>query len=102
MPPWRNISVATLGELWTWGLRANAPARRLTGLANLLSDVIVLDATRKRKPEALAQDVLRDLIEQFTDEELLERSSAAARRASIPIEESEDVVRHYRWFAKRE
>ena len=40
-----HISVATLGELWTWGLRLNAPARRLTGLSNLLSDVIVLDAT---------------------------------------------------------
>ena len=40
-----HISVATLGELWTWGLRANAPARRLTGLTNLLSDVTVLDAT---------------------------------------------------------
>ncbi len=40
-----HISVATLGELWTWCLRGNAPARRMTGLANLLSDVTILDAT---------------------------------------------------------
>jgi predicted nucleic acid-binding protein len=40
-----HISVATLGELWTWALRANAPARRLQGLTALLTDVVVLDAT---------------------------------------------------------
>lgn len=50
----------------------------------------------KRKPEALAQDVLRDFIQHFTDEELLDRSCAAARRAPFRIEESEDVVRQHR------
>ena len=39
------ISVATLGELFTWVSRAKAPAKRAQGLKDLLSDVVVLDAT---------------------------------------------------------
>ena len=38
------ISVATLGELYTWVSRAKAPAERAQGLKDLLSDVVVLDA----------------------------------------------------------
>jgi hypothetical protein len=49
----------------------------------------------------LAQDVLRDFIQHFTDEELLDRSCAAARRTAFRIEESEDVVRHHRQSGKR-
>jgi tRNA(fMet)-specific endonuclease VapC len=40
-----SISVATLGELYTWTLRANASPRRTQGLVDLLRDVVVLDAT---------------------------------------------------------
>ncbi len=40
-----HISVATLGELYRWTLRANASPRRAQGLADLLRDVTVLDAT---------------------------------------------------------
>jgi len=40
-----HISVATLGELYTWALRANASPRRMHGLLDLLRDVVVLDAT---------------------------------------------------------
>ena len=40
-----NISVATLAELYTWTLRAKARPNRAQGLAYLLSDVTVLDAT---------------------------------------------------------
>lgn len=42
-----RISVATLGELTTWTLRAQAPPRRVQGLKDLLRDVEVLDATPK-------------------------------------------------------
>ncbi|MCY2994725.1 MAG: hypothetical protein NTY19_43720 [Planctomycetota bacterium] len=63
-------------------------------------DFVAIAEKRKRKPEALAQDVLRDFIQHFTDEELLERSSAAARRAPFRIEESEHVVRHHRRSAR--
>lgn len=40
-----HISVATLGELHTWTLRAKASPRRIQGLRDLLRDVVVLDAT---------------------------------------------------------
>jgi tRNA(fMet)-specific endonuclease VapC len=40
-----HISVATLAELYTWTLRAKAGPRRAQGLAYLLSDVSVIDAT---------------------------------------------------------
>ena len=40
-----HISVASLAELYTWTLRAKAGANRAQGLAYLLSDVAVLDAT---------------------------------------------------------
>ncbi|HXE54200.1 MAG TPA: type II toxin-antitoxin system VapC family toxin [Tepidisphaeraceae bacterium] len=40
-----HISVVTLGELYTWALRASAPPTRLQALHDLLSDVVVLDAT---------------------------------------------------------
>jgi hypothetical protein len=64
-------------------------------------DFVAIAEKRKRKPEALAQDVLRDFIQHFTDEELLERSCAAARRTPFRIEETEGVVRHHRQSGKR-
>ena len=39
------ISAITLGELYTWALRANASPKRLQGLRDMLSDVIVLHVT---------------------------------------------------------
>lgn len=40
-----HMSVVTLGELYTWALRANAPPQRLQSLADLLNDVQVLHVT---------------------------------------------------------
>jgi len=40
-----HISVITMGELFTWAMRANAPPRRMDSLQHLLSDVNVLDVT---------------------------------------------------------
>ncbi len=40
-----HISAVTLGELFTWALRATAPPQRLLSLLNFLSDVHVLDVT---------------------------------------------------------
>ncbi len=39
------ISVVTLGELFTWALRASASPKRLQALQDLLKDVIVLEVT---------------------------------------------------------
>src|SRR5882724_7601542 len=40
-----HISVITLAEIYTWALRTKAPAHRLQGVLDLLSDVVVLDVT---------------------------------------------------------
>jgi predicted nucleic acid-binding protein len=40
-----HISTVTVGELYTWGLRANATPKRMEMLEALLSDVAVLDVT---------------------------------------------------------
>ncbi len=39
------ISSITLGELYTWALRAKASPKRLQSVLDLLNDVIVLDVT---------------------------------------------------------
>jgi tRNA(fMet)-specific endonuclease VapC len=39
------ISSVTLGELYTWALRAKASPKRLQSVLDLLNDVIVLDVT---------------------------------------------------------
>ena len=40
-----HVSAITVGELFTWALRAQASAKRLQTLLDLLSDVTVLDVT---------------------------------------------------------
>lgn len=46
-----QISAVTLGELFTWVFRANAPPTRLQGLLSMLSDMTVLpvDASIARR-----------------------------------------------------
>jgi tRNA(fMet)-specific endonuclease VapC len=40
-----HVSVITVGELYTWALRANASPKRLQALLDLLNDVQVLEVT---------------------------------------------------------
>ena len=40
-----HVSAITVGELFTWALRAQASAKRLQTLLDLLNDVTVLDVT---------------------------------------------------------
>lgn len=42
-----HVSVITVGELYTWALRAKAAPQRLQNLQDLLADVVVLDATEE-------------------------------------------------------
>jgi predicted nucleic acid-binding protein len=41
------VSAVTVGELYTWALRANAPPQRLSALLDLFNDVTVLDVTEQ-------------------------------------------------------
>ena len=40
-----HVSAITVGELYTWALRAKAPPQRLQSLSDFLDDVTVLDVT---------------------------------------------------------
>jgi tRNA(fMet)-specific endonuclease VapC len=42
-----HVSAITVGEFFTWALRANAPADRLQSLLEFLNDVIVLEVTEQ-------------------------------------------------------
>jgi tRNA(fMet)-specific endonuclease VapC len=42
-----HISAVTVGELFTWALRTNAPPQRLQSLLDFLNDVTVLDVTEQ-------------------------------------------------------
>ena len=60
-------------------------------------DNFVLVAEKQhKKPETLAQQVLQEYIQRVSDEELLERSASAARRAPFRTDETEAVIRKYR------
>lgn len=62
----------------------------------LWEDFVAVAERQSKKPESLAQQVLRDYVQQFSDEELLARSSAAARRAPFRMDETEQTIRQYR------
>ncbi len=42
-----HISTVTLGELYAWALRVEAPPARLRGLREMLADVMVLEITAR-------------------------------------------------------
>ena len=51
---------------------------------------------QRKRPEALAERVLKDYVRQIADEELLARSIAAARKAPFRARDAVRVVREYR------
>jgi hypothetical protein len=51
---------------------------------------------RRQKPEALANEALKDFLARMADEDLLDRSSRAARRAPLRTAETEVAIRRYR------
>lgn len=66
-------------------------------LRQAIYDNLVLAAEKQhKKPETLVQQVLQQYFQQLSDDELLERSSKAARRAPFRTDETEEVIRNYR------
>lgn len=63
---------------------------------NLWKDLLVVAEKQRQKPEALANQALKDFLERVSDEELLQKSSAAARRSPLRISQTEEVIRRYR------
>jgi predicted transcriptional regulator len=50
----------------------------------------------QRRPETLANQALKDFLRRMADEELLDRSIAAARRAPLRSSEAVQAVREFR------
>jgi hypothetical protein len=63
---------------------------------DLWDDFRLVAKRQKKRPEALAQQVLREYLQRWSDEELIDRSSALARKASFPAASTEEVIRRYR------
>jgi predicted transcriptional regulator len=62
----------------------------------LWDDLLAVAEKRRRKPESIANRALQDFLRREADEELLRRSTAAARRSSLRAKDAEDTIRRYR------
>jgi hypothetical protein len=62
----------------------------------LWNEFVAIARRQRTRPEALAEQVLREFIQRSSDEALLARSEQAARRARFQIDETEEIVRQHR------
>ncbi len=62
----------------------------------LWDDLVVVAEKQHKKPQALAQQVIQEYVQRMSDEELLERSAAAARRLPFRMDATEGIIRDYR------
>ena len=63
---------------------------------------LVKEARRRRKkPEELADIVLRDYLQRLADEILLEKSARTAQSAPFRANETEEIIRQYRKRKKK-
>ena len=68
---------------------------------NTCQGLVQVARRRHKKPEKLADAVLREFLERQEDEELLAESSRAAQRAPFHISETEEIIRQYRKRKKK-
>jgi tRNA(fMet)-specific endonuclease VapC len=88
-----HISVITLGELYTWALRAKSPPRRMQGLLELLDDVNLLEinATVAREFGRL-RALLMDAGRPAPDLDLLIAATAVAHGLTIVTHNTQDFA----------
>ncbi len=51
---------------------------------------------KSRKPQAMANEALRNYLQQLEDEELLEASTEDARRSGFDFEKTDDAIKNWR------
>ena len=56
-------------------------------------DFVLVAKQKQKKPEALAERLLRDFLERAADEDLLKRSVQAARRSPFTVGEIEAAIK---------
>ena len=62
----------------------------------LWKDLVTAAEKQRQKPETLANQALQDFLQRMADEELLARSTRAARRAPLRTADTEEAIRRYR------
>lgn len=68
----------------------------LTIRKRLWDDLVVVAEKQHKKPQSLAQQVIQEYVQRMSDEELLDRSAAAARRVPFRMDATEAAIRDYR------
>ena len=68
----------------------------LTVQEGIWQRLVSLAHQQRRKPEALAERILRDYLQRVADEELLEETSRAASKAKFRIVDTEKLIKQHR------
>jgi tRNA(fMet)-specific endonuclease VapC len=100
-----HVSVITVGELYTWALRAKAPPQRMQSLLEMLTDVTVLDVTGVVAAEfGRMRAELMDIGRPAPDMDLLIAATAVAHNLTVVTHNTVDFagipgVRTIDWLA---
>lgn len=100
-----HVSVITVGELYTWALRAKAPPQRMKSLSEMLSDVKVLDVTALVAAEfGRMRAELMDIGRPAPDMDLLIAATAVVHNLTVVTHNTVDFtgmpgVRTVDWLA---
>jgi len=88
-----HVSVVTVGELFTWSLRAKAASQRLQSLLDFLNDVQVLDVTQPiARKFGEVQAALLDVGRPAPEMDLLIASTALVHNLTVVTHNTQDFV----------
>jgi hypothetical protein len=62
----------------------------------LWNDLVLAAEEKRQKPEALANQVVRDFLQRLADDDLLTRGARSARRSPLRTGDTEEAIRRYR------
>jgi hypothetical protein len=68
---------------------------------NVWQRLVEVARLRRKSPESLADAALREFLRREADEDLLERSSRAARETDFPLGQTEEIIRQHRQRKKK-
>jgi tRNA(fMet)-specific endonuclease VapC len=88
-----HISAVTLGELFTWALRANAPPRRIKSLQQLMADTKLLDVNGSVAQEfGRVRAALMDVGRPAPDLDLLIAATALTHGLTLVTHNTQDFA----------
>jgi hypothetical protein len=63
---------------------------------NLWQRLVTIAIQQRRKPEALAESILREYLQRVADEKLLAETGRVARRTKFRMVDTEAIIRQHR------